>query len=239
MGLALVEPAVPASHRKAFVDTGIERARAPLTLVRREDYRDLGEGDGGQRVRINGLDCIVPLLGPHQALNAATAVAAARVAIKASDEVLRQGLAATYWPGRFQIFPGKPMLVVDGAHNPAAADALRATLQQHFGKQPLTIILGILRDKDCEAFCRSLAPGATEVLTVRVPSERTSNPVELAEVCRRAAPQVPARNANTLAAALEETRHRDGVVVVTGSLYLVGEALALLEGRRVEAGLNQ
>ena len=221
-------------------------AHAPLTVVRREDYRDLGEGAGGQHVRMNpggfrgsGLDCTVPLLGPHQAINAATAVAAARIALGVSDDVLRQGLAATHWPGRFQVIPGKPTLVVDGAHNPAAAEALRATLQQHFGQQPLTIILGILRDKDCEAFCRSLVPGATEVLTVRVPSERTSNPVELAEICHRVAPQVPARNANTLAAALEETRGRDGVVVVTGSLYLVGEALALLEGRPVEAGLNQ
>jgi len=241
----IIKPGVPVvtaaadPEALAVITRTAQEARAPLTLVRREDYRDLGESSGGQHVRINGLDCAVPLLGPHQALNAATAVPAARIALKVSDDVLRQGLAATYWPGRFQIFPGKPALVVDGAHNPAAADALRATLQQHFGEQAMTIILGILRDKDREAICRSLAPGATEVLTVRVPSERTSNPVELAEICRGAVPQVPARNANTLAAALEETRNRDGVVVVTGSLYLVGEALALLEGRHVEAGLNQ
>ncbi|MCX6899521.1 MAG: bifunctional folylpolyglutamate synthase/dihydrofolate synthase [Verrucomicrobia bacterium] len=214
-------------------------ARAPLTVVRPGDCELLGEDLRGQQVRMGGMECAIPLLGVHQVVNAMTAVTAARLALKVSDEMIREGLARTRWPGRFHVMPGKPTVVLDGAHNSAAAEVLGATLEQHFRGQRLTMILGILRDKDREGICRALAPRATEVLTVRVPSERTTSPGELAEICRRAAPGVPVRNANTVAAALEECSERDGVVLVAGSLYLVGETLALVQRRRLEAGLNQ
>lgn len=215
------------------------RMRAPLTVVRPSDCQPLGDDLRGQRVQVGESECIVPLLGAHQAVNAATAVTAARLALKMSDEMICEGLARTRWPGRFHIMPGEPTVVLDGAHNPAAAEELRATLERHFGGRRLTLILGILRDKDREGFCRALLPCASEVLTVRVTSERTTNPAELAEFCRRIAPKVPVHNANTLAAALEECGERDNVVVVTGSLFLVGETLALTQRRRMDVGINQ
>jgi dihydrofolate synthase / folylpolyglutamate synthase len=213
--------------------------RAPVTVVRETDSTQLGEDMSGQRIRAGGIECRIPLLGPHQAMNAATAVAAARIAFAPSDEMIRAGLAETQWPGRFQVIPGKPTLILDGAHNPAAAAALAATLEKHCAGQAVTLILGINRDKDCETVCRTLLARATEVLTVQVPSERTSNPAELAQLCQRLAPKVRVRNANTLAAALDEVRGRDGTVVITGSLFLVGETLALLQKRPLESRLNQ
>ncbi len=215
------------------------QAGAPLTVVRPEDYQLLGDDLCSQRIRVRGIECAVPLLGAHQAINAATAVTAAQLALKVPDEMIRKGLARTRWPGRFHVLSGEPPVVLDGAHNPAAAEMLAATLDRHFPGRPRTLILGILRDKDRENICRALAPRASQVLTVRVPSERTTSPAELAEICRQVAPSVPVRNANTVAAALEECSEFDGVVLVAGSLYLVGETLAMMQRRRMEAGINQ
>jgi dihydrofolate synthase/folylpolyglutamate synthase len=241
----IIKPGVPvvtaAADMTALLVIGrtAAKVRAPLTVVRPADFPPLGDDLRGQRIRVGETECIVPLVGAHQVINAATAVTAARLALKASDEMICEGLARTRWPGRFHVMPGEPTVVLDGAHNLAAAEELAATVERHFRGQRLTLILGILRDKDCEGICRALAPRVTEVLTVRVPSERSANPAELAEICRRAAPGVRVRNANTVAAALEECDEQEGVVLVAGSLYLVGETLALTQRRKLEAGLNQ
>jgi len=237
-GVPVVTAAADAAALEVIARTAAE-ARAPLTVIRPDDCQHLGDDLCGQRIRVCGIECAVPLLGAHQATNAATAVTAARLALKVPDEMIRQGLARTRWPGRFHVLSGEPTAVLDGAHNPAAAEVLAATLERHFPGQRVTLILGILRDKDREGICRVLAPRAAEVLTVRVPSERTTNPAELAEICRRVAPGVPVRNANTVAAALEEYDMQSSVVLVTGSLFLVGETLALVQRRRLEAGINQ
>jgi len=241
----IIKPGVPVVTAAADMEALLviartaAKMRAPLTVVRPSDCQPLGDDLRGQRIRVGELECMVPLLGTHQAVNVATAVTTARLALKVADEMICEGLTRTRWPGRFHVMPGEPTVVLDGAHNPAAAEELRSTLEHHFRGRRLTLILGILRDKDREGFCRALVPCATEVLTVRVPSERTTNPAELAELCRRVAPTVPVRNANTLAAALEECNEQSGVVVVTGSLFLVGETLALMQRRRMDAGLNQ
>jgi dihydrofolate synthase/folylpolyglutamate synthase len=216
-----------------------EEAQAPLTRIRPADAEVLNTDLRGQTVSVGGTPFWIPLLGAHQARNTAVAVAVARLALRCSDETIRLGLAATEWPGRFHVLPGKPTLVLDGAHNPAAARALSEALDTHFAGKRVTLVLGILQDKDCAEFCRILAPRASEVLTVRVANDRASDPAELAALCQRLAPQAAVRNAQTLGGALAETHGRDGIVVVTGSLFLVGEALALARGCRLESVLNQ
>lgn len=237
-GVPVVTAAADPAALEVIAQTAAE-VQAPLTVVQASDCQPLGDDLRGQRIRIGGIECMIPLVGAHQVLNAATAVTAARLALKVSDEMICEGLARTRWPGRFHVLPGQPVVVLDGAHNPGAAEVLGATLKRHFQGQRVTMILGILRDKDREGICRALVPHATEVLTVRVPSERSSSPAELVEICRRVAPNVRVHNANTVAAALEECEEFDGVVVVTGSLFLVGETLALVQRRRMEAGINQ
>jgi len=237
-GVPVVTAAADPAVLEVIEQTAAE-AHAPLTVVRSSDCQPLGEDLRGQRIRVGGIECMIPLIGAHQVVNAATAITAVRLALKVSDEMICEGLERTRWPGRFHVMSGQPVVVLDGAHNPAAAEVLGATLDRHFRGQRLAMILGILRDKDREGICRMLVPHATEVLTVRVPSERSSNPAELAEICRRVAPGVRVHNANTVAAALEECCEYDGVVLITGSLFLVGETLALVQRRRLEAGMNQ
>ncbi len=170
-----------------------------------------------------------PLIGPHQAINCAVAEAALRATgLKITAEQMRTGLAKTHWPGRFQIVREKPFTVLDGAHNPHGAEALAATLREQFSERKLTLILGVLRDKDYQQVCRILAPLAARVLCVSVTNDRSATAEEIAQACRPAAAEV-CRN---LAEAFVKAANAD-VVVITGSLFLVGEATAYLQSSSV------
>lgn len=160
------------------------------------------------------VDWPVPLVGEHQRWNCAVAVAALRVAGLATDEQIRAGLKETRWPGRFQVIGN---VVLDGAHNPAAAEILAATLRAQYPGKKIALILGVLRDKDYAQVCRILAPVAKRIFYVPVKNERTSTPEELAAVC-------PGTVCQGLPEAYALARSQE-VVVVTGSLFLVGEAL--------------
>jgi dihydrofolate synthase / folylpolyglutamate synthase len=169
-------------------------------------------------------DFTTPLLGRHQVVNCATAVAALRATgLEINEAAIRAGLAKTKWPGRFQIVGN---VVLDGAHNADAAQHLAATLQEHFPGRRITLILGVLRDKNYDEMCRILAPLADAIHCVPVKSERTSDPVCLAELCRQANPRATVRVAADVAEA--HAAGRGDVVVITGSLFLVGEAMERL-----------
>jgi dihydrofolate synthase / folylpolyglutamate synthase len=189
-------------------------------------------------------DLNLPLVGQHQRLNAALAVAtvhALRSQLAVSDQALRQGLERVQWAGRFQrhtTADGRT-IILDGAHNPAGAETLVRALARAYPSQRPTLILGILRDKDWPTVCRILAPAAGRILLAPVLSERTAAPEELARQFE--GENKPALACNSLAAALELARS-DSLVVVTGSLYFVGEALewlGLLPSSAGERELNE
>lgn len=164
-----------------------------------------------------------PLIGPHQALNCAVAETALRLCgLRITEPQIRLGLARTRWPGRFEIVRRNPLLILDGAHNPHGAEALAATVREQFPGRRLTLILGVLRDKDYRGLCRILAPLASRVLCVPVASDRTAKPEDIAAACQPAKTEL-CRNA---AEALAKTQNED--VLVTGSLYLIGEVMAHL-----------
>jgi dihydrofolate synthase/folylpolyglutamate synthase len=173
----------------------------------------------------------LPLPGEHQRLNAALAVAtvnALQERIPVSHEAIRTGLEAVNWPGRFQVIQcGAQTFVLDGAHNPDGARCLRAALQQRFPSLRPALVLGVMADKDCAAICQKLAPLASRIAVVPLSSERGAKPANLASMCRLAHPQAPLATCSSLAEALE-TFAVEALVVVTGSLYLIGEALEIL-----------
>jgi len=216
------------------------RQRAPLTLVT------------PAHTQHPPLDTLkLPLLGWHQRLNAAVALATVRVLsggagrplhpagmtrtacspclLPVSNAAIRQGLLTVRWPGRLQLVQPEPgrRLLLDGAHNAAGATSLRAALQEHFPNLRPTLILGILADKDWDLMCEILAPLADRILCVPVHSERSAAPGQLRAASRRTNPDVEARACASLAEALALARD-EAFVVVTGSLYLVGEAMELL-----------
>jgi dihydrofolate synthase/folylpolyglutamate synthase len=195
---------------------------APMTVVPRE---------GENASTLESVD--LPLLGEHQRCNAELALATVRClqrVLPVSDEAIRRGLAGVWWPGRFQIvrLESGQTIVLDGAHNPAGAETLRAGWERHFpGKHP-ALILGTLRDKDWLTMCRILAPLAGRILVCPVSSDRTTAPGELSGACRSANPQAQVEDVLNLAEALDKTRH-ESFVVVSGSLHFIGEAMEALK----------
>jgi dihydrofolate synthase / folylpolyglutamate synthase len=171
----------------------------------------------------------VSLSGEHQKENAALALAALRVArIDIDDSAITRGLASIEWPARFQRWDDR--IVIDGAHNPAAARVLAQTWRETFGDQRASLILAILSDKDLPGICKALAPIADSVFLPKIRSERAVSPDDLAKVLSGNIPSLPYSITESIADALKEARAKPQRILLTGSLHFAGEALAYLRG---------
>jgi len=169
----------------------------------------------------------VGLAGAHQRWNAAAAIAALRVAgVEVGEEAIRSGLARVKWPGRFQ--RAGAALVVDGAHNPSATEVLVATWREVFGKVKARLVFGVLSDKDASALLHVLRAIADEVWLVPVAGARGASVDELRPAAEAAG--FTAVHASTIEEVLAGEPSDRAPVLVTGSLFLAGEVLALLEG---------
>ena len=171
------------------------------------------------------------LIGAHQRHNAAVAEASVRAiaaTIPINDAAIRFGLENTFWPGRLQqIQRGHQLLLLDGAHNPQGAAALQQTLRDEFSGKSPALIVGAMKDKDVGAIVRLIAPLAHRVIATRLTSERALPVNELAQLCRQANPAAVVSEAGSVAAALALVKN-EPFVLLTGSLYFVGEALEAL-----------
>jgi len=169
----------------------------------------------------------VGLAGAHQRWNAAVAIAALRAAgVEVGEEAIRSGLATVKWPGRFQ--RAGAALVVDGAHNPSATAVLVATWREVFGNVKARLVFGVLSDKDASALLHVLRAIADEVWLVPVAGARGSSVDELRPAAEAAG--FTAVHTSTIEEVLAGERSDRAPVLVTGSLFLAGEVLALLEG---------
>ena len=174
------------------------------------------------------------LSGDHQRRNAALAAAAARL-LELPDTAIAAGLRDAAWPGRYERVPGRPAVILDGAHNDASADALARTLRRERAR-PIVLVVGLNRDKDALAVLRPLGAIGARIVATRSASARARDAGELAgiaaHVTRRPSEAVP-----DVAAALAAARAqagRSGLVCVTGSLALVGDARTALGLRPAE-----
>ena len=186
------------------------------------------------------------LLGEHQKQNAALALATVNIlqpTLPVSPEAIHTGLTTVIWPGRLQLLKmadGRQLLL-DGAHNEAGVEALRTALETSFPGKPLALIFGALQDKSWPGLCQILAPLAAKIHTVPVASERTAAAADLAAACHAAHPAAEVTARLNLADALIACQN-EPLVVIAGSLYLVGEALELLSQPPAgddERGLNE
>jgi len=174
-------------------------------------------------IPVEGL--FIGLAGAHQRLNAAIAVNAIRMAgIPADPQALKEGLANVYWPGRFQRVNER--IVLDGAHNPAAMRSVVETWRECSGPQKATIIFGGLFDKDLQGMISTLSPLAARFLIVPIRSQRAASPAEIEPLVPQ---HLPATQCASAEEALDLAHRFDEQILVTGSLFLVGETLAILD----------
>lgn len=190
----------------------------------------------GPRWRFDGLE--VGMLGAHQVENACLAVTALEALadrLPIGEDALRRGLAEARWPGRLEVVAERPLVLLDGAHNPAAVRKVVASFSELFGTRPLQLVFGVLDDKERDPMMRTLFPSARGVHLCAPDSPRAVPATRLAEEAAELglAEAVEVRAHTSLDAAIEAAREaagEEGAVLVCGSLYLVGEARRLLVG---------
>ena len=169
------------------------------------------------------------LSGEYQKQNAALAIAALRAAkVDIDDSSIARGLASVDWPARFQRWDER--IVIDGAHNPAAAHILAETWREIFSDQRAMLILAILSDKDLRGICEALTPIADSVLLPKIRSARATPPDELAQIFAAITRSLPCSITDSIRDALALARAKPNPILLTGSLHFAGEALAYLRG---------
>lgn len=181
-------------------------------------------------------DVTLSLVGRHQAENAALAVAAIELLSDtgAPHAMIRAGLAQVAWPGRLEIIRRDPAVVLDGAHNPPATWALRSALHDLWPDRAIHVVLGVSQDKSTQALGEILGPVATTLTCTKSHHPRARDPEQLAECLKpfHRLCTVIADAADAYTYVLNTAKPED-VIVVTGSLFLVGELRGNASVRRV------
>jgi dihydrofolate synthase/folylpolyglutamate synthase len=175
------------------------------------------------------LELTIPLLGRHQIENAVTAYAALQVArqqgLKIDESAITAGFRNVHWPGRFEILRREPPLVVDCAHNRDAAMKLRQTLDDYLPGRPVIMVFGASEDKDIEGMLMELAPRLSQVIMVKSFHPRAADADALVVLAGNLG--IPAQAVPDVAHALqvaEDLAGPQGIVLVTGSIFVVAEA---------------
>jgi dihydrofolate synthase/folylpolyglutamate synthase len=176
-----------------------------------------------------------PLVGRHQLRNIALAIATAeelaQFGFKVTAKQIERGIRETHWRGRFQVLRPSAAtqqreMVLDVAHNPAGAWALRSALSENFPGRELTLVFAAMRDKAVREMAEILFPIAEQVVVTQVANPRAASISELKEAGARTGAKMFAEETVTAALARARVVSRpEGVIVVTGSIFLVGEAM--------------
>ena len=178
-----------------------------------------------------------PLIGRHQLRNVALAIAAAEElnqhGFTITPQQISMGVAQTRWPGRFQFIArthSHPDTIIDVAHNPAGAWALRSALSENFADHPITLVFGAMKDKAIPEMVQILAPIAQQLILTHADSPRAANEVEIKQmVSDLTSDAILTQNVPDALAQAARVTPSNGLVVITGSIYVVGAALAQMQ----------
>jgi dihydrofolate synthase/folylpolyglutamate synthase len=216
----ILKPGVPAvfAEQPAEAESVLRaRAKGPYTMSRDWAITDLEVDARGSRFRLRDQKITCPLAGEHQVENARTAAIALH-----ELGVSPAGIADTRWPGRLERVAERPEIILDGAHNLAGTRALVRYIQRFYAGRRIWIVYGVMRDKNAGEMTALLFPLAHQVILTTPANSRAMPPASI--------PGAGARITHTVAEALAVARDAqpDDVVFITGSLFVVGEARALL-----------
>lgn len=178
----------------------------------------------------------IALLGDHQIYNALTALMGVLVLrqqgiLQMDEKALRAGLLKTQWAGRMERMAEKPLTIIDGAHNESGAKALAATIRKDLSDYRITLVMGMLRDKDVEAVAEILVPTADVVIATSPNSDRAMPAEELASYLKRYGSCVMTATSlsDAVTMARSYTEEEKGAILYAGSLYMIGEVRSLLK----------
>lgn len=226
----ILKPGVPAVFARQrpeaapVLDARAEKVGAPVARTTGWQIRNLELHPAGSRFEAGQpalfIDC--PLAGEHQVENAVTAALALRC-LGISDSSIQAGIARTRWPGRLERIFERPEIILDGAHNPAAARALAAYIERFYGARRVRLIYGAMRDKSVAEMGGILFPQAQEVILTAPRQSRAIAPEALRGLVDHPNLRVAAHIEDAL-----EMPPGDAVTFITGSLFLVAEARAIL-----------
>ena len=235
----VVMGAMPAAAANVIRRTAAER-NSHLIDAAAVSIRRIAGDLGSQKLHISSQSreygtVAAALAASYQVENIATAVAAMEalespVGLPLPEDAVISAIGKAQWEGRFQLIKPSPPVMVDGAHNPDGAAALAKALHDAKTGRALALVCGFCADKDVDGFFRVMAPLAKTLWTVPIDNPRSLSPENSAAVAARyrlaAMPHHDLSEALAEAEAWARTNH--GLVVVCGSLYLVGEVLSLM-----------
>lgn len=206
-----------------------------VTVVDRCTWERLEKNERRQLFRVHGTlrdyEVETPLLGSYQGENVAVAVTAAEKlqmnGFFLPEGSIEKGIMLAKNPGRMEVVSKKPTVVLDGAHNPAATDALAETLLNDFKYDKLIVVLGILKDKDVESMVEKIANLSSYIITTKPCNERACDAELIAKYVRKSKPDCKVETMFDVKRAVEKAKRvaePKDLICITGSLYTVGEA---------------
>ena len=177
----------------------------------------------------------LPLLGQHQLYNAAVVLTTMDVLKEQgwniSDEAIRKGLASVSWPGRFELVARDPLFIADGGHNPQCIEALVKNVRDYLGGRHLTILTGVLADKDYNEMYADMSQFASEFVTLTPANPRAMKSADLKAYLERFGKPVHACDTAAEGVAMaKQLAGTDGVVLAYGSLYMLGDVVNAARG---------
>jgi dihydrofolate synthase / folylpolyglutamate synthase len=218
----------------SVIEARCREVHAPLTVVGRDVRVRRMSGDlGGQVIQVRGsfgsIEVHTPLLGSFQVENVGVAVAALAELRTAGftipDEAIRSGIASVRWPARLQVVRDSPLVLVDGAHNRPAAQALAASMAETFPGRKAFLVTGILNDKDLSGMAAALGPISFRVFAARPKTHRAYSAEDVATAFREYAESTAVPSVREAIDAALAAARPDEIILITGSIYTAGEAL--------------
>jgi dihydrofolate synthase/folylpolyglutamate synthase len=231
--------ASPQDEEARLVITHISRERGAHLVQVGHDvlYEEISHSLEGQTLRVwsrnespnAGIVLSIPFLGAHQAANAATAYAALEIydkdGLKVNQDAIKRGFAKAFWPGRFEIIQPSPPVILDCAHNRDSALKVQQTLDEYYPGKPVILVFGASEDKDIQGMFIELLPRVKELIAVKSFHPRAIEPDKLVEMARSFGLEVDC--IENIPEAVEKALQltgENGLVLVTGSIFVVAEA---------------